>query len=100
MRKNSIQTQSHLHRYENTLVKLLIQIMKTDNIFQRSPSTPTPSRPHTPQTPQYSGAMPTTVVMTPAYVMTSQPPTAFSQPQAQPVARFRKGQYLGTDASS
>ncbi|XP_034938080.1 ataxin-2 homolog [Chelonus insularis] len=60
----------------------------------RSPSTPTPSRPHTPQTPQYSGAMPATVVMTPAYVMTSQPPAAFSQPQAQPVPRFRKGQYL------
>lgn len=60
----------------------------------RSPSTPTPSRPHTPQTPQYTGAtMPATVVM-PAYVMTSQPPTAFSQPPTQPVARFRKGQYL------
>ncbi|XP_063981294.1 ataxin-2 homolog isoform X2 [Diachasmimorpha longicaudata] len=57
----------------------------------RSPSTPTPSRPHTPQTPQYSGAtMPAAVVMAPAYVMTSQPPTAFTQQQAQPGARFRK----------
>ncbi|XP_012251594.2 ataxin-2 homolog [Athalia rosae] len=62
----------------------------------RSPSTPTPSRPHTPQTPQYTGAtMQTTVVMpATAYVMTSQPPTAFTQQQAQPAARFRKGQYL------
>lgn len=40
--------------------------------------------------------MQTTVVMpATAYVMTSQPPTAFTQPQAQPAARFRKGQYLG-----
>ncbi|XP_033210235.1 ataxin-2-like protein isoform X2 [Belonocnema kinseyi] len=60
----------------------------------RSPSTPTPSRPHTPQTPQYSGATMSTAVVMPAYVMTSQPPSAFSQPQSQPVTRFRKGQYL------
>lgn len=60
---------------------------------QRSPSTPTPSRPHTPQTPQYTGAtIPATVVM-PAYVMTNQPPTAFNQPPAQQMPRFRKGQY-------
>ncbi|XP_029169276.1 ataxin-2 homolog isoform X2 [Nylanderia fulva] len=52
----------------------------------RSPSTPTPSRPHTPQTPQYTAASMPTVVMPTAYVT----PTAFSQPQAQPVTRFRK----------
>lgn len=60
----------------------------------RSPSTPTPSRPHTPQTPQYSGAAMSATVVMPAYVMTSQPPTAFTQPPSQPVTRFRKGQYL------
>ncbi|XP_066583494.1 ataxin-2 homolog isoform X2 [Prorops nasuta] len=60
----------------------------------RSPSTPTQSRPHTPQTPQYAGAAMSATVVMPAYVMTSQPPTAFSQHPPQPVSRFRKSQYL------
>lgn len=58
--------------------------------LQRSPSTPTPSRPHTPQTPSYGPgpALPAMVLPTTYVVTTGQP--AFN-PTPNQGNRYRKG---------
>jgi len=72
--------------------------LKRTVILQRSPSTPTPSRPHTPQTPQYCAAPPgatpgiaATAMVMPTYVVAAanQPPAFTPQNQNN---RFRKGE--------